>query len=318
MNIFNERKIIGRGGYSTIYLDERNGKQVVSKVYKNQSTSTDIKLQLFREMKFLKILKHQNIIELIGIENIENSIELFLPYYQSTLQTVIQRFHNEMNDIFQSKEIENLKELNNLNDFKELKQRKEQIPISIQNEMKKIIHQIHEVIKYLHSQHIVHRDIKPDNFLIDNDNTIKLIDFGNAYQIKENENISAINCTPNYCPPECSFSLQVPPFSIDIFQIGCVVFELLTNSQFLSISFDNQLISFLLNVYKFNYCELFSDCSLQKLPETLPISNEYFNSIQMKLHFELNENMKNYFQLCLNGNPLKRESISNLQLVYPL
>lgn len=312
MKIFQERKIIGKGGYSTIYLDERLGQQIVCKLYKNQSTSNDIKLQLFREIKFLKLLKHPNIIELIDIEMNENTIEILQPYYPKTLQMKINQFHSSFQSIISQKNYQNQ---SNQTEMKIIQNETIQQQV---NEIKHIIHQIHEVFQYLHSNYIVHRDIKPDNFLLDSDNTIKLIDFGNAYQIKDNEYISAINCTPNYCPPECTFATRVPPFSIDIFQIGCVIFEMLTNCQFLSVSSDYQLISFLQNVYQFNYGVLFANPSIQSLPENLPLSEQYLNDFWKDFPFELTDKIKTYLNITLNGNPFKRLSMKELQSDYPL
>lgn len=69
---------------------------------------------------------------------------------------------------------------------------------------KNIFKQLIETIKYLHSIGIVHRDIKPDNILIELDNTIKLCDFGVSKEIKRRAIInrfmrySRLCCTRNF------------------------------------------------------------------------------------------------------------------------
>lgn len=57
--------------------------------------------------------------------------------------------------------------------------------------IKKYTLQICKVLQYIHSKNIVHRDIRCDNFGVDNDGIVRLIDFGQAKKIKENrqENI---------------------------------------------------------------------------------------------------------------------------------
>lgn len=60
-------------------------------------------------------------------------------------------------------------------------------------------------LKYLHLNHIVHRDIKPENFLLfkDNDSSnVKLIDFGLAKKLTENEIMNNPNGTAYYIAPE--------------------------------------------------------------------------------------------------------------------
>jgi len=48
--------------------------------------------------------------------------------------------------------------------------------------MKNLVKQMLSAIQYLHCNFIMHRDLKPDNLMIGNDGTLKLIDFGMAKQ----------------------------------------------------------------------------------------------------------------------------------------
>ena len=82
-----------------------------------------------------------------------------------------------------------------------LKYYKNKLTISQLND---ISHQIINAISFIHSKGIVHRDIKPDNFLINANNKIKVCDFGFAKQIIVNKkhisikNIDKIIGTPNF------------------------------------------------------------------------------------------------------------------------
>jgi len=67
---------------------------------------------------------------------------------------------------------------------------------------KLIFRQIIEGLQYIHSQRVVHQDIKLDNILIDLNNNIKICDFGVSKQIKKGEVIYDQCGTPAYIAPE--------------------------------------------------------------------------------------------------------------------
>jgi serine/threonine protein kinase len=80
---------------------------------------------------------------------------------------------------------------------------------------------------FLHSKGIVHRDLKMENVLIDEDGYIKLIDFGLATLISEEKQQSVSFCgTPEYFAPEM-VNKTGHDKSLDWWTLGVIVYEML-------------------------------------------------------------------------------------------
>uniref|UniRef100_A0A8C2BGZ3 Glycogen synthase kinase-3 beta n=1 Tax=Cyprinus carpio TaxID=7962 RepID=A0A8C2BGZ3_CYPCA len=90
------------------------------------------------------------------------------------------------------------------------------------------MYQLFRSLAYIHSFGICHRDIKPQNLLLDPDTAVlKLCDFGSAKQLVRGEpNVSYI-CSRYYRAPELIFGATDYTSSIDVWSAGCVLAELL-------------------------------------------------------------------------------------------
>ena len=88
--------------------------------------------------------------------------------------------------------------------------------------------QTFSAVRYIHHQRIAHRDIKPQNILLDNDNSVRLVDFGISAYVPENTNkiISEMSQTPIYAPPEVFTKKTYNPFSGDIWSLGVTFYYL--------------------------------------------------------------------------------------------
>ena len=89
---------------------------------------------------------------------------------------------------------------------------------------KNIFKQLILTIKYLHNMNIVHRDIKPDNILLELDNTIKLCDFGVSKQVKKGQLLTDSCGTPAFIAPEILKDHPYDPYLTDIWSSGVVLY----------------------------------------------------------------------------------------------
>ncbi|CAK88986.1 unnamed protein product (macronuclear) [Paramecium tetraurelia] len=96
-----------------------------------------------------------------------------------------------------------------------------------QSEMEKlqICQQITQAIAFLHEKQIFHRDIKPENF-IQCGNIFKLIDFGLIKNKNQNVKLTKMVGTPLYQAPEILQGSDEYSYSVDIWSLGCLFFEI--------------------------------------------------------------------------------------------
>jgi hypothetical protein len=80
-------------------------------------------------------------------------------------------------------------------------------------------------MKYLHSRNIIHRDLRPDNLLIDGNYRIRICNFGTP--VFEECGIRIMPSTAAYLCPEC-LEGELPTKKFDVFSFGLILYEILT------------------------------------------------------------------------------------------
>ncbi|OHS99178.1 CMGC family protein kinase [Tritrichomonas foetus] len=89
--------------------------------------------------------------------------------------------------------------------------------------------QIFSGLHYLHSNGITHRDMKPQNVLVDsNTGELKICDFGSAKQLTSKEPSVSYIASRFYRAPELMYNCQFYTDKIDIWAAGCIIVESLT------------------------------------------------------------------------------------------
>ena len=100
-----------------------------------------------------------------------------------------------------------------------------------------ITRDVAEALEYAHTQNIVHRDIKPDNILIERESGRAVVtDFGIARAIERAADISTVTSTgftlgtPTYMSPEQAGAEKEIDGRSDIYSLGCVLYEMLAGT----------------------------------------------------------------------------------------
>lgn len=93
--------------------------------------------------------------------------------------------------------------------------------------VEQVLLQLAAALQFLHEHHIVHRDVKPANVLVTQDEGVKLLDFGVALRPTGDVPVDELVGTVQYLAPEHLQTLQVGT-GLDMYALGVLAFELCT------------------------------------------------------------------------------------------
>lgn len=157
--------------------------------------------------------------------------------------------------------------------------------------------QMLRIIDYLNANKICHRDIKPENFLLSNDLTLKLCDFGCATTFDKDGDYERCVGTECYLPPEL---LQKEPYTgqgLDLFACGVVIFLMVFGHRPFKIATkDDTCYSHIINK---TYDEFW------QIHEKRAKDN--------KLTVALSKNLKDLLMKMLGSEPSERPTISEIK-----
>uniref|UniRef100_A0A7N0U9H6 non-specific serine/threonine protein kinase n=1 Tax=Kalanchoe fedtschenkoi TaxID=63787 RepID=A0A7N0U9H6_KALFE len=186
-------ELVGEGSFGKVYKGRRKytGQTVAMKfILKHGKSDKDIK-NLRQEIEILRKLRHENIIQMLDSFETPQEFCVVTEFAQGELFEILE-------------------------DDKCLPE----------DQVQAIAKQLVRALHYLHSNRIIHRDMKPQNILIGARSNVKLCDFGFARAMSTNTVVlRSIKGTPLYMAPEL---VTEKPYNhtVDLWSLGVILYEL--------------------------------------------------------------------------------------------
>lgn len=188
---------LGEGTYGKVYKAKqaRTGLSVAMKKMKLDSEEEGVPSTAIREIALLKELAHPNVVKLLDVFCSTTKLVLVFEFLENDLKKYMKSVRNVMD------------------------------PRTI----KSMSYQLCDGIQFCHANRILHRDLKPQNLLIDMKLRLKIADFGlaRAFSVPVPKYTHEV-VTVWYRAPEILLGSTLYSVPVDIWSIGCVIGEMAT------------------------------------------------------------------------------------------
>ncbi|KZV54585.1 mitogen-activated protein kinase kinase kinase YODA-like [Dorcoceras hygrometricum] len=199
-------RLIGRGTYGSVYVATHceTGATCAMKeveIIPDDPKCAECVRQLEQEIRFLRELKHPNIVQYYGCETIDDRLCIYLEYvHPGSINKYVGEHSGAMTESI------------------------------VRNFTRHIL----SGLAYLHATKTIHRDIKGANLLVDASGVVKLADFGLAKHLTGRQIELSLKGTPHWMAPEVLQAVMRKDanpevaYGVDIWSVGCTVIEMLT------------------------------------------------------------------------------------------
>ncbi|XP_012508436.1 PREDICTED: cyclin-dependent kinase 2 isoform X1 [Propithecus coquereli] len=196
MENFQKVEKIGEGTYGVVYKarNKLTGEVVALKKIRLDTETEGVPSTAIREISLLKELNHPNIVKLLDVIHTENKLYL-----------VFEFLHQDLKKFMDASALTG-------------------IPLPL---IKSYLFQLLQGLAFCHSHRVLHRDLKPQNLLINAEGAIKLADFGlaRAFGVPVRTYTHEV-VTLWYRAPEILLGCKYYSTAVDIWSLGCIFAEM--------------------------------------------------------------------------------------------
>ncbi|XP_054829407.1 serine/threonine-protein kinase SIK1 [Eublepharis macularius] len=198
VGFYDIERTLGKGNFAVVKLARHRvtKTQVAIKIIDKTRLDPSNLEKIYREVQIMKLLNHPHIIKLYQVMETKDMLYIVTEFAKNGEMFDHLTSHGHLSE----------------------------------SEARKKFWQILSAVEYCHSHHIVHRDLKTENLLLDANMNIKLADFGFGNFYKSGEPLSTWCGSPPYAAPEVFEGKEYEGPHLDIWSLGVVLYVLVCGS----------------------------------------------------------------------------------------